>query len=67
VTLYLPYLDQQIKDRPAELRAEADRERQAMLVTGPRRSVRARLADWIYALAERIEGQPSRRVVQSQA
>jgi len=61
---YLPpeQLAQYAQQRLDELHREAERERRAreFLRARPGRSVRARVADGLYALAARIEGQPRR-------
>jgi hypothetical protein len=51
----------------AELRREADNERLAQLAIGPGRPIRVRIADWLFAVAERIEGRPRGSIVRAQA
>ncbi len=57
----LGYLDQHVKDQMAELQIEHNR--LVDLALGPGRPFRFRLAEWLHAAAERIEGSPRRSVV----
>jgi hypothetical protein len=52
------YLDYFPKLHQDELMREAERERLANLARGPRRPLRAAIADWLLAAAERVDGSP---------
>ena len=50
-----------------ELLQDADKYRLAAQVARPGRPVRARIAGWLVALAERIEGRPRVAIAQAEA
>jgi hypothetical protein len=60
-------LDLYAKEYVAELLREAENDRPVCLAIGPGRPVRARLADWLYSVAARIEGAPRASVVRAEA
>jgi hypothetical protein len=66
-TYNLGYLDQYLKDHVADLQREAQHDRLVDLALGPGRPVRALIADWLYAVAERVEGAPRQRPAESSA
>ena len=49
----------------AELLQEADNERLARRAMGPGRPIRAQIADWLLAVAERVEGRPRGSIVRA--
>ena len=61
------YIDFTLQTRVDELRREAEHDRLVYLAIGPGRPLRIRLADWLYAVAERIEGTPRQPAVRAQA
>jgi len=63
----LALIDVYVKDHVAELQREVEHQRLVDLARGPARPFRFRLADWLHAAAERIEGNPRRSVVGSEA
>ena len=65
--LDLQFADSYIKQHTAELIADAERIRLAAEAIGPGRPVRLRIAEWLYAIAERIEGTPHQPAVRAQA
>jgi hypothetical protein len=67
VSLQLGFIEFYANQRMAELQREAERDRLADLATRrPRRPWRARLADRLYAIADRIDGRP-RTIIRAQA
>jgi hypothetical protein len=66
MSAHLGFLECYAKDRAAELLREAANDRLADLAKGPGRPWRSRLADWLFALAARIDGE-SQRVVHAEA
>jgi hypothetical protein len=60
------YYDLHAQLRHRELIQEANMERLANLVRKPRPRIRVRLASWLYAIADRVDGQPSRGALQAQ-
>jgi hypothetical protein len=65
--LNLGYSDIYIENRVNELLREAERDRLADLAQGPRRSVRVRVAEWLFALAAWVEGTPQGSVARAEA
>jgi hypothetical protein len=63
----LAWLDSYVQDHHAELLREAEMERLANLVIGPRRPVRARLAERLYAIAQWVEGSQHRPAIRLEA
>jgi len=63
----LALLDMYVKDHFAELQREIEHDRLVDLALGPGRPFRVRLAEWLHAAAERIEGSPRRSVVGAEA
>ena len=61
------YSDVFVRMKIDDLLREAENERLANLVAGPQRPMRARIAEWLVAVAERIEGRPQGSVVRAQA
>ena len=61
------YSDVYAQMRIAELLREADNERLANQVAGPGRPVRARIASWLVAVAQWIEGSPQGSIVRAEA
>ena len=61
------YIDFHVKNHVAELQREVEHQRLVDLAVGPRRPFRFRIAEWLHATAERIEGSPSRSVVGAEA
>ena len=59
----LALIDLYVKDQVAELQREVEHDRLVDLARGPARPFRFRLAEWLHAAAERIEGSPRRSVV----
>lgn len=59
MSINIALLDEYAKRRPAELLAEAQRDRLADQARGPARPFRIRLASWLYATAARVEGDSS--------
>jgi hypothetical protein len=60
-------IDTFVKLHIAELQREAEHDRLVDLAFGPRRPFRFRVAEWLHAAAERIEGRPRRSVVGAEA
>jgi len=54
----LAYSEDFVRMRVDELLREAENDRLADLAVGPGRPARARIADWLVALAARIDSQP---------
>ena len=54
----LAYSDEFVRMRVEELLREAENDRLADLAAGPSRPARARVAEWLVALAARIDSQP---------
>jgi hypothetical protein len=67
MSINIVYLDEFVKSRVDELLREAENDRLVHLAIGPGRPVRARLADWLCAVAGRIEGNPRGSVVRAEA
>jgi hypothetical protein len=67
VSVNLGFLDTYPEQHRAELLREADMERLAHLATSPRRPLRARLAERVFAVAEWLEGTQPRSTVGSEA
>jgi hypothetical protein len=65
--LNLDFADSYIKEHTAELMADAARVRLADEATGPGRPLRIRIATWLYAAAEWLEGAPRQPAVRAQA
>jgi hypothetical protein len=65
--VHLDFADSYIKQHTAELMADAQRVRLADEAMGPGRPMRIRIADWLYAVAEWIEGNPRQPTVRAQA
>ena len=61
------YSDAFVRMKVEELLQEAENERMADLVAGPQRPLRARIADWLVAAAERIEGRPQGSIIRGEA
>jgi hypothetical protein len=49
-----------------ELRREVENDRLVGLATGPGRPVRIRVAEWLYAVAERLGGSPRGTVLRAE-
>ena len=54
----LGFVESYMHERVDELLRDAERERMIALASGPRRSVRGRVADVLFACAEWIDGAP---------
>jgi hypothetical protein len=67
MSVNLGFLDIHVQSHVAELLREAENDRLVSLATGPGRPFRLRLAEWLYAVAERIEGSPHGSVVVAEA
>jgi len=67
MSLELGFLEAYARIRVADLMRDADNERLVRLAMGPGRSVRAQIADWLLAVAERVEGRPRGSIVRAQA
>ena len=67
MSVNLGFHDIHVKSHVAELLREAENDRLVYLATGPGRPFRVRLADWLHAIAERIEGSPRGSVVAAEA
>jgi len=63
----LALIDLYVKNHVAELQREVEHERLVDLARGPTRPFRFRVAEWLHAAAERIEGRPRRSVVGAEA
>ena len=63
----LALIDLYVKDHVAELQREVEHDLLVDLARGPARPFRFRLAEWLHAAAERIEGSPRRSVVGAEA
>ena len=61
------YIDMYVKVHVAELQREIEHDDLVRLATGPGRPVRLRIAEWLHAAAEWIEGSPRRSVVGAEA
>jgi hypothetical protein len=61
------YSDVFVRMKVDELLQEAENARLASLAAGPQRPLRARIAGWLVAAAERIEGRPQGSVVRAEA
>jgi hypothetical protein len=62
----LGYVDFYLKSHVAELLREVENDRLVDLAIGPGRPIRVRLAEWLYAAAERIEGSPRGSVLRAE-
>jgi len=60
-------IDTFVKLHIAELQREVEHDRLVDLALGPTRPFRFRVAEWLHAAAERIEGSPRRSVVGAEA
>ena len=58
-------IDEHVRYHVTELTREAEHDRLVQLALGPRRPLRSRIADWLVATADRVEGSPSGRVAQA--
>jgi hypothetical protein len=56
-----------VRDRVDELLREAANDRMAQLVVRPNRPVRARVAEWLVVLAERIDSRPQGSIARAEA
>ena len=65
-SMQLGFIEFYANERIAELHREAERERLADLASRPRRPWRARIADRLYAMADRIDGRP-RTIIRAEA
>jgi hypothetical protein len=63
----LAYNDAYAQMKIAELIQEAENNRLADLAAGPRRPVRARIAEWLVGIAERIDGRPQGSIARAEA
>jgi hypothetical protein len=63
----LGLIDTYAKLHIAELQREIEHDRLVDLALGPGRPFRLRIAEWLHAAAERIEGSPRRSVVGAEA
>jgi hypothetical protein len=63
----LALIDLHVKYHVAELQREIEHDRLVDLARGPARPFRFRLAEWLHAAAERVEGRPRRSVVGAEA
>ena len=59
------YSDDFVRLKIDDLMREVANDRLADLAAGPRRPLRARIANWLVAAAERIEGRPQGSIYQS--
>jgi hypothetical protein len=64
---HLAYTDEYVHMRVDELLREAEKDRLADLAKRPGRPVRARVADWLVSVAERIDGRPQGSIVRAEA
>ena len=64
---YFAFSDRFARERVDELLREAENARLAELARGPRRPVRARVAEWLVALAVRIDSQPHGSIARAEA
>jgi hypothetical protein len=55
-------IDSYMKEHVAELMRDAEHEHLVALATGPGRPVRGRIADYLFAIAERLDGHPRQTV-----
>ena len=60
-------IDLHVKYHVAELQREIEHNRLVDLALGPGRPFRVRLAEWLHAVAERIEGSSRRSVLGAEA
>jgi hypothetical protein len=67
VSNYFAFSDQFVQMRVDELLREAENARLAKLAAGPRRPVRVRIAAWLVALAEKIDGHPQGSIARAEA
>jgi hypothetical protein len=63
----LEYYNSYPKLRQEDLMREAEMERLARLAVGPRRPLRAAIADWLFATAEWVEGTPRGSITRASA
>jgi hypothetical protein len=61
------YSDVFVRMKIDDLMREVENDRLASLAAGPQRPLRARIADWLVAAAERIEGRPQGSIYESRA
>jgi len=61
------YSDVFVRMKVEDLMREVENDRLANLVAGPQRPLRARIAGWLVAAAERIEGRPQGSIVRAEA
>ena len=64
---YMPFSEDLVRLRVEELLQEASKERLAHQVTRRDRPVRGGIAEWLVAIAVRIEGRPRASVVRAEA
>ena len=61
------YSDAFVRMKVEDLMREVANERLADQAAGPQRPMRARIADWLVAAAERIEGRPQGSIMRAEA
>ena len=61
--MYVHFIDAYVQMRRDDLLREAENERLVALATGHGRPLRSKIADWLIAIAERLEGRPRGSVV----
>ena len=67
MSINLGFWDNYMNDHVDELRREADKAHLAAQASGPGRPIRGRIADWLIATAQWVDGRPRETIVQSSA
>jgi hypothetical protein len=67
MSIDLGNMDLLVRYHVADLIRDAEHDRLIKLAIGPGRPIRARIADWLYAVADRIEGSPRVSVARAEA
>ncbi|MBV8715891.1 MAG: hypothetical protein JO318_13970 [Chloroflexi bacterium] len=63
----MAYSDVYVQMKVAELMREVENDRLADLAAKPGRPMRARIAEWLVAIAERIDNQPQGSIAHAEA
>jgi hypothetical protein len=61
--MYAQLIEDRAREHVAELLRVAEHDRLVDLATGPGRPIRYKIADWLYSIAERLEGSQPGSVV----
>jgi hypothetical protein len=61
------WIDTYVQDHVDELFRESHNDHLVDLATGPHRPVRAQVADWLFRIAEWVDGRQGRAIVRARA